>query len=127
MKNFLECILCKEARVKVGRQQTGQWQRVSAGAESRSFPRQSAPTTPLCTLSQRLLSELLVRDRQRNPVPWLQACLADQKPKKVGNFKVSLFPEMGEAEAPAPPPAVPQNPIKIFISGNSGNKEVRYS
>ena len=31
---------------------------------------------------------------------------------------------MGEAEAPAPPPAVPQNPIKIFISGNSGNKEV---
>ena len=32
---------------------------------------------------------------------------------------------MGEAEAPAPPPAVPQNPIKIFISGNSGNKEVR--
>ena len=34
---------------------------------------------------------------------------------------------MGEAEAPAPPPAVPQNPIKIFISGNSGNKEVRSS
>ena len=33
---------------------------------------------------------------------------------------------MGEAEAPAPPPAVPQNPIKIFISGNSGNKEVRF-
>ena len=33
---------------------------------------------------------------------------------------------MGEAEAPAPPP-VPQNPIKIFISGNSGNKEVRWS
>ena len=36
-----------------------------------------------------------------------------------------IFSEMGEAEAPAPPPAVPQNPIKIFISGNSGNKEVR--
>ena len=34
---------------------------------------------------------------------------------------------MGEAEAPAPPPAVPQNPIKIFISGNSGNKEVSSS
>ena len=33
---------------------------------------------------------------------------------------------MGEAEAPAPPPAVPQNPIKIFISGNSGNKEVMF-
>ena len=36
-----------------------------------------------------------------------------------------FFSDMGEAEAPAPPPAVPQNPIKIFISGNSGNKEVR--
>jgi len=34
---------------------------------------------------------------------------------------------MGEAEAPAPPPAVPQNPIKIFISGNSGNKEIENS
>jgi len=33
---------------------------------------------------------------------------------------------MGEAEAPAPPP-VPQNPIKIFISGNSGNKEIENS
>ena len=40
---------------------------------------------------------------------------------KNGDF----FPEMGEAEAPAPPPAVAQNPIKIFISGNNGNKEVR--
>merc|ERR1712012_1227319 len=33
----------------------------------------------------------------------------------------------GEAEDPAPPPAVPQNPIKIFISGNSGNKEIENS
>ena len=39
--------------------------------------------------------------------------------------RTMIFSEMGEAEAPAPPPAVPQNPIKIFISGNSGNKEVR--
>lgn len=31
---------------------------------------------------------------------------------------------MGEAEEPAPPAAVPQNPIKIFISGNCGNKEI---
>merc|ERR1712158_82277 len=34
---------------------------------------------------------------------------------------------MGEAEAPAPPPAVAQNPIKIFISGNNGNKEIENS
>ena len=39
--------------------------------------------------------------------------------------RTMIFSDMGEAEAPAPPPAVPQNPIKIFISGNSGNKEVR--
>merc|ERR1712107_548838 len=29
--------------------------------------------------------------------------------------------------APGPTPAVPQNPIKIFISGNSGNKEIENS
>ena len=34
-----------------------------------------------------------------------------------------LFQTMGEAEEAAPP-AVAAAPIKIFISGNSGNKEV---
>ena len=49
-------------------------------------------------------------------------CMCDVK---MENRTMIFFSEMGEAEAPAPPPAVPQNPIKIFISGNSGNKEVR--